>query len=556
MSFPAGVQIVTVAAPANGFRTLDGAYQTGTITLTPSVREVVSAEHGIIAVGEINFTIGASGTFTPREVLPVDAEGFSPSGWTYRVDRALTGETPRSYNVSIPASAGSVDLSALIEVEASDGVVVYGPAAPNGPAGGDLSGSYPNPTVSRVNGVTVSGSPAVGQVPTATSSTTATWQTPAGGGGGGGTPADTVTAETAFGQSASAGVAGTFSRGDHTHGSPSLTSSAASTSLVGAAAAAGSASTAARADHVHGRESFGAVTAQTSFGAASGNGTASTPARSDHTHGTPTLPSASTSAAGVVQLDGTAADIQALGVQAAGSIGKAADAGHVHPTTGLVLTTDPRLTDNRTPSGSASGDLSGTYPGPTVAKVAGVAVSGTPSSGQVLTASSSSAASWQTPTGSGGGAVIRTADVRLTPGDVALASSASWAVVSSSGTPLAASITAAVGDRIQASPSFMRTGSGCFLDLTILDSGGAISRYFGTDSSTPLSEGHPSYYPQASSFPGVPGTMQIVVGSGEVDGTGKVTIALAYKGSGGETIYADSTYPWYMLLTNLGPEPA
>lgn len=156
----------------------------------------------------------------------------------------------------------------------------------------------------------------------------------------------------------------------------------------------------------------------------------------------------------------------------------------------------------------------------------------------------------------GASATIRTADVRLTPGDVALASTSTWTVVTSSGTQLAASITAAVGDRIQASPSFMRTGSGCFLDLTILDSAGAISRYFGTDSATPLSEGHPSYYPQASSFPGVPGTMQIVVGAGEVDGTGKATIALAYKGSGGETIYADSTYPWYMLLTNLGPEPA
>jgi len=156
----------------------------------------------------------------------------------------------------------------------------------------------------------------------------------------------------------------------------------------------------------------------------------------------------------------------------------------------------------------------------------------------------------------GGGSTVRTADVRLTPGNVALASAGSWTVVTSSGTQLAASITAAVGDRIQASPSFMRTGSGCFLDLTILDSAGAISRYFGTDSATPLSEGHPSYYPQASSFPGVPGTMQIVVGSGEVDGTGKATIALAYKGSGGETIYADSNYPWYMLLTNLGPEPA
>jgi len=37
-------------------------------------------------------------------------------------------------------------------------------------------------------------------------------------------------------------------------------------------------------------------------------------------------------------LDTTAADIAALGAQAAGATGKAADAGHVHPTTGVVLT--------------------------------------------------------------------------------------------------------------------------------------------------------------------------------------------------------------------------
>lgn len=38
-----------------------------------------------------------------------------------------------------------------------------------------------------------------------------------------------------------------------------------------------------------------------------------------------------------VPLDSTATDIQPLGTQAAGSIGKAADAGHVHPTTGVGL---------------------------------------------------------------------------------------------------------------------------------------------------------------------------------------------------------------------------
>jgi len=40
------------------------------------------------------------------------------------------------------------------------------------------------------------------------------------GGGGGGTPSDTVASETAYSQSSSAGVATTYSRGDHTHGTP------------------------------------------------------------------------------------------------------------------------------------------------------------------------------------------------------------------------------------------------------------------------------------------------------------------------------------------------
>jgi len=46
---------------------------------------------------------------------------------------------------------------------------------PSGPATGDLSGTYPAPTVSKVNGVSVSGTPTAGTQLTATSATTAAW---------------------------------------------------------------------------------------------------------------------------------------------------------------------------------------------------------------------------------------------------------------------------------------------------------------------------------------------------------------------------------------------
>lgn len=99
------------------------------------------------------------------------------------------------------------------------------------------------------------------------------------------------------------------------------------------------------------------VTAQTSFGAASNAGAATTYSRGDHTHGTPTLPTASTSTAGVVQLDGTPTDILSLGTQAAGSTGKAADAGHVHPTTGVLPTAGGTMSGAVTSARGAATDV-------------------------------------------------------------------------------------------------------------------------------------------------------------------------------------------------------
>lgn len=135
MSLPEGVQTVTVtgafASPSDAASPISGR-----VIFTPSVSRVISAEDGVIAVGPVTVTLDASGAFSV-DLLATDAEGFSPSGWTYGVFELIAGEVSRAYDVALPAAAPTADLSSLAPVSASDGTVVQLP-----------------PTVTSVDGLT------------------------------------------------------------------------------------------------------------------------------------------------------------------------------------------------------------------------------------------------------------------------------------------------------------------------------------------------------------------------------------------------------------------
>ena len=118
-----------------------------------------------------------------------------------------------------------------------------------------------------------------------------------------------VTAQTTYGATSGNGSANTYSRSDHTHGTPSLTNATPQGLSVGGSGAVGTGTAPAREDHAHGMPSFGNVVTETSFGAASANGTSTSIARADHAHGTPTHDNAAHSAINLSALAVPLADI-------------------------------------------------------------------------------------------------------------------------------------------------------------------------------------------------------------------------------------------------------
>jgi hypothetical protein len=122
--------------------------------------------------GGIQLTAGALPTSVqPAGVLLMDATGVMGKA-TGTNDDALWSRSGSPTAYGAPSTAGKI-------LQATDTVFHATDVAMSGDATIAVGGAV---TVAKINGVGVSGTPSIGYVPTATSSTTATWQAQSGGG--------------------------------------------------------------------------------------------------------------------------------------------------------------------------------------------------------------------------------------------------------------------------------------------------------------------------------------------------------------------------------------
>lgn len=113
------------------------------------------------------------GTLKQAQVSAAGAELAANKGQS-------NGYAPLNGSMQVPYTFMPVGTTAST-LAAGDDSRIVGALQPGSAAGGDLSGTYPNPTVAKVNGVTVTGTPTSGMVLSATGTTTASWQTLASG---------------------------------------------------------------------------------------------------------------------------------------------------------------------------------------------------------------------------------------------------------------------------------------------------------------------------------------------------------------------------------------
>jgi hypothetical protein len=143
VAFPSGAQTITVTGTLPS--PVAGTARTGRVVFTPSARLVDSTQQAIYSGGG-SITLDTAGKFSVV-LLCTDDPDVQPEGWRWRVDEQPSGGTRAIYWIDLPSTLGpTVDLSRLAEVSEPDGSGTSTP--PTGPAGGALTGAYPNPELS------------------------------------------------------------------------------------------------------------------------------------------------------------------------------------------------------------------------------------------------------------------------------------------------------------------------------------------------------------------------------------------------------------------------
>lgn len=162
-----------------------------------------------------------SGTGTSDPLAANDSDGALPAGTAYLVTVAVSGEVPYTFTTQVLIANGATQTLGFLqanEAEPAEEYAQYLPLPTGTPAAGDVPTATADGSTATVwapSGTggsgfpatpVVSGTPSAGQVLTATSPTAASWQAPAGGGSG---TVTSVTVESANGFSGTVADAAT-----------------------------------------------------------------------------------------------------------------------------------------------------------------------------------------------------------------------------------------------------------------------------------------------------------------------------------------------------------